>query len=65
MVGHLKRHNQAEIIKKSIILFWVFYMTIGCKHVHRLELQTFFNFCVAHLQVLSEIYSRNTPFKLG
>ena len=28
-----------------MILFWLINMTILCKHVHRLELQKFFNFC--------------------
>ena len=41
-VKGLKRHNQAKIIKKSVILFWVLTMTICCKHVHRLEQQQFF-----------------------
>ena len=35
----LKGLAQAEIIKKSVILFRVLNMTIWCKHVHRLELQ--------------------------
>ena len=47
----LKGLAQAEIIKKSVILFWLINMTIWCKHVHRLELQKFFNFCAAHLPV--------------
>ena len=33
-----KRHNQAGIIKKSVILFWLLNMTILCKDVYRLEL---------------------------
>ena len=37
-------HAQAKIIKKSMILFWLINMTIGCKHVHRLELQEFLIF---------------------
>ena len=39
----LKGLAQAKIIKKSVILFWLLNMTIWCKHVHRLELQKFFN----------------------
>ena len=35
----LKRLDQAEIVKKSVILFWLLNMTISCKHAHRLELQ--------------------------
>ena len=38
---YLKGLAQAEIIKKSVILFRVFNMTIWCKHVHRLELLIF------------------------
>ena len=38
----LKGQAQAKIIKKSVILFWLTNMTIWCKHVHRLELQSFF-----------------------
>ena len=41
-VKGLKGLAQAKIIKKSVILFWLFNMTIWCKHVHRLELQKFF-----------------------
>ena len=33
-------------------------MTIWCKHVHRLELQTFFNFCAAHLPVRLDIETK-------
>ena len=40
----LKGLAQAKIIKKSVILFWLFNMTIWCKHVHRLELQKFLIF---------------------
>ena len=40
----LKGLAQAEIIKKSVILFRVLNMTIWCKHVHRLELQIFIIF---------------------
>ena len=35
----LKRHNQVEIIKKSVFLFWHLNMAIRCDHVHRLKLQ--------------------------
>ena len=57
---YLKRHNQAKIMKKLVILFWLLNhvnMAIWCKHVHRLELQKFFSFCVAIYQLpwLSEI----------
>ena len=41
---YLKGLAQAEIIKKSVILFRVLNMTIWCKHVHRLELQIFIVF---------------------
>ena len=44
----LKAHTQTKIIKKSMILFWLPYMTIWCKHVHRLELQKFLDFSAAH-----------------
>ena len=37
----LKGLAQAKIIKKSVILFRFFNMTIRSKHVHRLELQIF------------------------
>ena len=44
----LKRYNQPKIIGKNVFLFWLLNMTlIWCKHVHRLELWKFFNFCVA------------------
>ena len=52
----LKPHNQAKIIKKSVILFLLLNMTIQCKHVHRLELQFFIYFCAAHLPVLKMRY---------
>ena len=52
---NLKAHTQAKIIKKSLILFWLLNMTIRCKHVHRLELQFFLNFCAAHLPVRLDI----------
>ena len=41
--------NQAKIVVKLVILFLLLNMTIWCKHIHRLELQNFFNFCVPHL----------------
>ena len=47
----LKGLAQAKIIKKSVILFWVFNMTIWCKHVHILELQIFIIF-VLHIDLL-------------
>ena len=47
----------AKIIETSVILYWLLYMTIWCKHVHRLELQNFFNFCAAHLPVRLDINS--------
>ena len=33
-------------------------MTIWCKHVHRLKLQKFFNFCAAHLPVRLDIETK-------
>ena len=51
----LKPHTQANIIKTSVILFWLPDMTIWCKHVHRLELREFSNFCAAHLPVRLDI----------
>ena len=51
---YLKRHNQAKII----FLFWFPNMTVSCKHVHRLELQMFFYFCVAHLPVKRDIKTK-------
>ena len=51
----LKGLAQAKIRKKSVILFWLLNMTIWCKHVHRLELQKFFNFCAAHSPVRLDI----------
>ena len=51
----LKGLAHAKIIKKSVILFWLFNMTISCKHVHRLELQKFFNFSAAHSPVRLDI----------
>ena len=41
---YLKGLAQAKIIKKSVILFRVFNMTIWCKRVQRLELQIFIIF---------------------
>ena len=52
---HLKGLAQAEIIKKSVIIFWLLNMTIWCKHVHRLELQIFYNFRAAHSPVRLDI----------
>ena len=37
----LKGLAHAKIIKKSVILFWLFNMTIWYKHVHRQELHFF------------------------
>ena len=41
-----KKLNQAEIVKKSVILLWLLNMTldmtIWCKRIYRLELQKFF-----------------------
>ena len=54
----LKGLVQAKIIKKSVILFWLLNMTIWCKHVNRLELQKFFNFCAAHLSVRLDIETK-------
>ena len=51
----LKGLAQAEIIKKSVILFWLLNMPIICKHVHRLEMQKFLNFCDAHSPVRLDI----------
>ena len=45
----LKGLAQAEIIKKSVILFWLFNMTKWSKHVLRLELQKFFLFFVLRI----------------
>ena len=54
----LKGLAQAKIIKKSVILFWLLNMTIWCKHVHRLELQKFLNFCAAHSPVRLDIETK-------
>ena len=54
----LKGLAQAKIIKKSVILFWLLNMTIRCKHVHRLELQKFLNFCAAHSPVRLDIETK-------
>ena len=40
----IKAIHQAEIIKKSVFLFWLFIMAIRCEQVHRLELRKFFLF---------------------
>ena len=60
MVSHteIKRINQAEIIKKSVILFWLLNMTMICKQVNRLEMPRFSNFCVAHLPVKRDIETK-------
>ena len=42
---YLKRHNQAKIIKKSV-LFWLLNMAIRCEHIHILELGKSFKFWV-------------------
>ena len=57
-ISLLKRHNQAKIIKKSVILFRLLNMTIWCKRVHRLELQKFLNFCAVHLPVKRDIKTK-------
>ena len=54
----LKGLARAKIIKKSVILFWLLNMTIRCKHVHRLELQKFFNFSAAHSPVRLDIATK-------
>ena len=58
----LKGLAQAKIIKKSVILFRVLNMTIWCKHVHRLELQFFYNFCAAHSPVRLDIETKFPHF---
>ena len=45
-----------------MILFWLLNMTIWCKHVRRLELQKFFNFCAAHSPVRLDIETKNKNF---
>ena len=52
---YLKGLAQAKIIKKSVILFRLFNMTIWCKHFHRLEQQKFVIFCAAHSPVRLDI----------
>ena len=47
-----------KITKKSVIWFWLLNMTIWCKHVHRLELQNFFNFSAAHSPVRLDIETK-------
>ena len=54
--SYLKLHNQAKIIKKSVILFQLLYVTIRCKH--RLKLKNCCNFCVAHLPVKRDIKTK-------
>ena len=54
----LKGLAHAKIIKNSVILCWLLIMTICCKHVHRLELQKFLNFCAAHLSVRLDIETK-------
>ena len=56
--SQLKWLAEAKIIKKSVILFRLLNMTIWCKHVHRLELQKFCNFCAAHLPVRLDIETK-------
>ena len=58
LLFQLKGLAQAKIIKKSVILFWLLNMTIWCKHVHRLELQEFLNFCAAHSPVRLDIETK-------
>ena len=53
---------RSKISKKSVILFWLLNMTIGCKHVHRQELQKYFNFCAAHLPVRLDIETKFPHF---
>ena len=59
MEQYLKGLAQAKIMEKSVILFWLFNMTISCKHVHRLELHKFFNFCAAHSPVRLDIETKS------
>ena len=54
----LKGLAHAKISKKSVILFWLLNMTIWCKHVHRLELQKFFNFSAVHSPVRLDIETK-------
>ena len=58
----LKGLAHAKILKKSVILFWLLNMTIWCKHVHRLELQKFFNFSAAHSPVRLDIETKFPNF---
>ena len=46
VINPLIRHNQANIMKKSVFLFWLFNIAIRCEHVHRLELRKSFTFWV-------------------
>ena len=50
-LSSLKGLNQAKIITKSVILFWLLNMTIWCKHAHRLEMQKSLHFSASHLPV--------------
>ena len=45
--GLIKRHNQAEIIKQSVFLFWLLNVSIRGEHVHGLELRKTFAWWVA------------------
>ena len=54
----LKGLAQAKIINKSVILFWLLYMTIWCKNVYRLELQKFSIFCARHSPVRLDIETK-------
>ena len=56
--------TQAKISNKSVILFWLINMTIWCKHVNRLELQKFFNFCAAYLPVRLDIETKYLIFDM-
>ena len=54
----LRRPNQAKILKNRWFYFWLLNMTMWCKHVHRLELFFFYNFCAAHLSVRLDIETK-------
>ena len=43
----LKRHNQVEIIKNYLFLFWLLNTSIICEHVQRLELRKSLKFWAA------------------
>ena len=62
MQAGLKGLAQAKIMKKSVILFRVLNITIWCKHVQRLELLIFFNFCAAHSPVRLDIETKFPHF---